>query len=40
MQVNLNNVLDKEYRYGSAWWGSPFTYGEPRNVLVSLDYSF
>jgi outer membrane receptor for ferric coprogen and ferric-rhodotorulic acid len=40
MQVNVNNVLDEKYRSTSYWWGAPYTYGEPRNVLVSLDYAF
>lgn len=40
VQVNVNNVLDEKYRYSSYWWGAPYTYGEPRNALLSLDYSF
>ncbi len=40
LQLNLNNVLDEKFRYSSYWWGAPYTYGEPRNVLASLDYSF
>ena len=40
VQVNLNNVLDEKYRYSSEWWGAPYTYGEPRHALLSLDYSF
>jgi outer membrane receptor for ferric coprogen and ferric-rhodotorulic acid len=39
-QININNVLDEEYRYSSYWWGAPYTYGEPRNALLTLDYSF
>lgn len=35
LQLNLYNALDKTYREGS--WGT-FTYGEPRRVLLSLDY--
>jgi len=40
VQLNVNNVLDEKYRYSSYWWGAPYTYGEPRNALLSLDYSF
>jgi outer membrane receptor for ferric coprogen and ferric-rhodotorulic acid len=40
LQLNVNNVLDEKYRYSSYWWGAPYTYGEPRNALLSLDYSF
>ena len=40
VQLNLNNVLDEKYRYSSYWWGAPYTYGEPRNVVMSLDYDF
>ena len=39
-QLNINNVLDEKYRYSSYWWGAPYTYGDPRNALLSLDYSF
>ena len=39
-QVNVNNVLDEKYRYSSYWWGAPYTYGEPRSALLSIDYSF
>jgi outer membrane receptor for ferric coprogen and ferric-rhodotorulic acid len=39
-QVNISNVLDKTYRSASHWWGAPYTYGEPRKVLVTLDYRF
>jgi outer membrane receptor for ferric coprogen and ferric-rhodotorulic acid len=38
LQLNVNNLLDEKYRYGSYWWGAPYTYGEPRNVLLTLDY--
>jgi outer membrane receptor for ferric coprogen and ferric-rhodotorulic acid len=40
LQLNLNNVLDKKYRSGSYWWGAPYTYGEPRRVLLTMDYEF
>jgi outer membrane receptor for ferric coprogen and ferric-rhodotorulic acid len=40
VQLNVNNVLDEKYRSSSYWWGAPYTYGEPRNIVVSLDYSF
>lgn len=40
VQINVNNVLDEKYRYSSYWWGAPYTYGEPRNALLSLDYRF
>lgn len=40
VQLNINNVLDEKYRYSSYWWGAPYTYGEPRNALLSVDYSF
>ncbi|WP_416886680.1 TonB-dependent siderophore receptor [Marinospirillum sp.] len=39
MQMNLNNLLDKEYYdqvgfYSQAWWGTP------RNLRVSFSYQF
>lgn len=37
VQLNVYNALDKKYYEGS--WGT-FTYGEPRRVLLSLDYQF
>ena len=40
VQVNIANLLDKKYRSGSFWWGSPYTYGEPRKVLLTMDYRF
>jgi outer membrane receptor for ferric coprogen and ferric-rhodotorulic acid len=40
LQLNLNNALDEEYRSTSYWWGSPYTYGEPRNIVVSLAYDW
>ncbi len=40
VQLNLNNALDEEYRSTSYWWGSPYTYGEPRNITVSLAYDW
>jgi len=39
-QLNVSNVLDKKYRSGSYWWGAPYNYGEPRRVLLSMDYAF
>jgi outer membrane receptor for ferric coprogen and ferric-rhodotorulic acid len=39
-QINVNNLFDEQYRSSSYWWGAPYTYGEPRNVLLSLDYNF
>lgn len=40
LQLNVSNTLDKKYRSGSVWWGAPYTYGEPRRVLMTLDYRF
>jgi outer membrane receptor for ferric coprogen and ferric-rhodotorulic acid len=40
MQVNTSNALDKTYRSGSFWWGAPYTYGEPRKVLLTTTYEF
>jgi outer membrane receptor for ferric coprogen and ferric-rhodotorulic acid len=40
LQLNVFNVFDKTYRSGSFWWGAPYTYGEPRKVLLTLDYRF
>lgn len=40
VQLNVSNLLDKKYRSGSFWWGSPYTYGEPRKVLLTMDYRF
>jgi outer membrane receptor for ferric coprogen and ferric-rhodotorulic acid len=40
LQLNVNNVLDEKYRYSSYWWGAPYTYGEPRNLRLTLDYRF
>lgn len=39
-QLNLNNAFDKEYRSTSYWWGSPYTYGEPRNIVATFAYDF
>jgi len=36
-QLNVSNLFDKTY-YSDTW--STFTYGEPRRVLVTLDYRF
>ncbi len=40
LQFNVSNLLDKKYRSGSFWWGAPYNYGEPRKVLLSVDYGF
>ncbi len=40
LQLNVTNVADKKYRSGSFWWGAPYTYGEPRKLLLTLDYTF
>jgi len=40
LQLNVHNLLDKKYRSGSFWWGAPYTYGEPRRVLLTMDYRF
>ena len=40
LQLNVSNLLDKKYRSGSFWWGAPYNYGEPRKVLLSVDYGF
>jgi outer membrane receptor for ferric coprogen and ferric-rhodotorulic acid len=41
LQANIYNVFDKQYASrNTAWWGGAYTYGEPRKLLVSMDYSF
>jgi hypothetical protein len=40
LQLNISNALDKTYRSGSFWWGAPYTYGEPRKVLLTTTYEF
>jgi outer membrane receptor for ferric coprogen and ferric-rhodotorulic acid len=40
VQLNISNALDKIYRSGSFWWGAPYTYGEPRKVLLTTSYAF
>ncbi len=40
LQLNVSNAFDKKYRSGSYWWGAPYTYGEPRKVLLTMDYYF
>jgi outer-membrane receptor for ferric coprogen and ferric-rhodotorulic acid len=40
LQLNVYNLFDTTYRAGSFWWGAPYTYGEPRKVLLALDYRF
>ena len=40
LQLNISNLADKKYRSGSYWWGAPYTYGEPRKVLLTMDYRF
>lgn len=37
--LNVNNLLDKEY-YTIFSWYSTYTWGEPRNVNLSLTYEF
>lgn len=36
-QINVSNLLDKRY-YEDSW--ATLTYGEPRRVLVTMDYRF
>lgn len=38
VQLNVFNVFDKEYKDTSFW--DAFTYGEPRNVQLSMNFSF
>jgi outer membrane receptor for ferric coprogen and ferric-rhodotorulic acid len=41
LQANVYNALDKKYASrNTGWWGGAYTYGEPRKLLVSMDYSF
>lgn len=41
LQANVYNVFDKEYASrNTGWWGGAYTYGEPRKLLVTMDYSF
>jgi len=40
LQLNVSNLADKKYRSGSYWWGAPYTYGQPRKVLLTMDYRF
>lgn len=40
VQLNVSNALDKKYRSGSFWWGAPYTYGEPRRLLLTMDTKF
>jgi outer membrane receptor for ferric coprogen and ferric-rhodotorulic acid len=40
LQLTVFNALDKKYRSGSHWWGAPYTYGEPRKVLLTGTYKF
>lgn len=37
LQLNINNLFDEKY-YESSW--GTFTYGEPRNTKLTLDYRF
>lgn len=39
LQLNVDNLFDKNY-FHSTWWVGPFTYGEPRRFLATLDYRF
>lgn len=38
-QLNINNVLDEKY-YGMFEAYSQFTYGAPRNAMLSMNYKF
>ena len=39
VQANVYNALDKKYASrNTGWWGGAYTYGEPRKLLVSMDY--
>ena len=38
VQLNVNNLLDKEYYSGIG--GNTMTYGDPRNATLSLSYNF
>jgi outer membrane receptor for ferric coprogen and ferric-rhodotorulic acid len=37
--LNVNNLLDKHY-YTIFSWYSTYTWGEPRNVRLTLNYTF
>ena len=37
--LNVNNLLDKHY-YTIFSWYSTYTWGEPRNVRLTLNYKF
>lgn len=39
LQLNVNNLLDRKYRY-TSFWGPVFTYGEPRRVVGTVRYAF
>ena len=38
VQANIYNLFDKKYHENN--WGGSFTYGEPRRVLVTMNYKF
>jgi outer-membrane receptor for ferric coprogen and ferric-rhodotorulic acid len=40
VQLNVSNALDRKYRSASHWWGAPYTYGEPRKLLLAVDARF
>lgn len=41
LQANVYNVFDKVYASrNTGWWGGAYTYGEPRKLLVTMDYRF
>jgi outer membrane receptor for ferric coprogen and ferric-rhodotorulic acid len=40
VQLNATNLLDRRYRSGSYWWGSPYTWGEPRKLLLTTSIAF
>ncbi|AJP72610.1 hypothetical protein TS85_13765 [Sphingomonas hengshuiensis] len=39
LQLNVNNLFDKEYYNTNSWFGG-YIYGEPRNVRATLRYGF
>jgi outer-membrane receptor for ferric coprogen and ferric-rhodotorulic acid len=41
LQANIYNAFDKKYASrNTGWWGGAYTYGEPRKLLVTMDYTF
>jgi len=39
LQVNVDNVFDKEYYNTNSWFGG-YIYGEPRSVVATLSHTF